>query len=397
MTLIPHIHRLRSWFLLRPRFWIWVGAIALVLLLVRIALPVFIERAINDRLAKVEGYSGKVDDIDLQLFRGAYRLKNVEILKRDGERLDPFFAAEVVDFSLAWGELFRGRLVSDIFLVAPKLRFTKTETPVDAGEEGRRWQDVIQDIFPIEITHLEITRGEIGYVDAKSTPRVDISIRDLHAVATGLRNEATVATGPNPAVLSAEGITIGDGRLKLFAQGSPLADQPTFNIKLDVQDVNLVALNDFLEAYANVDVSAGKFQLYVEVNAAGGAFEGYIKPFLDHVEFKNLSDESKGIFRRMWEGIVSGVSSIVKNDDRDQVATRIPFSGNFEKTKVGVWSTIVHLVRHGFGRALFEGRDDTPPPSLNLNTRADEKSDSKEKPKTDKSSAPAGSQNSRQN
>ncbi|CAM2966198.1 DUF748 domain-containing protein [Rariglobus hedericola] len=363
MTLVPHLHRLRSWFLLRPRFWLWIGIIAALLLAVRIALPFVIRDAINKRLAVVEGYSGKVDDIDLQLFRGAYRIDGVSISKRENDRLEPFFAAELVDFSISWGELFHGRLVSDIFLVAPRLQLTKSTTPVDAGEEGRRWQDVIADIFPIEITQLEITRGELSFVDSTSTPRVDISIRDLHVITTGLRNAPTVETGPHPAVLSAEGITIGDGRFKLFAQGDPLADQPTFKLKLDLQDVNLVALNDFLEAYANVDVSAGVFQLYVEVDAAGGAFSGYVKPFIEHVEFKNISDENKGLWRRMWESIVSGVSSIVKNDDRDQVATRVPFSGNFEKTKVGVWSTIVHLVRHGFGQPIPEGRDDEPLPT----------------------------------
>ena len=363
MSLLPHIHRLRSWFLLRPRFWFWVGIVALVLLAIRIALPFVIEKAINDRLARVEGYSGKVDDIDLQLFRGAYRIDGVSILKRTEGQLEPFFSAEIVDFSLAWGELFQGRLVSDIFLVAPRFQLTKTNQPVDAKEEGRAWQEVIEDIFPIEITHFEISRGEFAYVDSTSTPRVNISVRDLHAVATGMRNKATVESGPHPAVLTAEGITIGDGHFKLFAQGDPLAAQPTFTLKVDLQDVSLVALNDFLTAYANVDVSAGKLQLFMEMDAAGGAFKGYVKPFLDNVEFKNLSDQNKGLLKRMWEGLVSGFSSLVKNDDRDQVAARVPFSGNFGKTEVGIWSTIRTLFRHGFIEALFEGQDDAPIPT----------------------------------
>jgi hypothetical protein len=165
-----------------------------------------------------------------------------------------------------------------------------------------------------------------------------------------------------PASINARGTTIGGGRFDLSVRGDPLAAQPRFTLKLDLKDVELVALNDFLEAYANVDVSAGKFQLYVEVNAADGRFEGYAKPFLDHVEFTNISDQNQGLFRRMWESLVSTVSTIVKNDDRDQVATRIPFAGEFGKTDVGVWSTIVHLVRHGFGRALFEGWDQEPNP-----------------------------------
>jgi hypothetical protein len=341
----------------------WVGAIVLVLLAVRIALPFALCRSINNRLARVEGYSGSVASVDLQLFRGAYRLNEVSILKQDASGEEPFFDAESVDFSIAWGELFDGHLVSDIFLVAPRMQITRTAIPPDPKEEGRRWQEVIQDIFPIEITHLEVSRGEFRFVDPSSTPRVDIALRDFHAVATGLRNTATQQSGPFPAVLSAKGVTIGDGQFDLFAQADPLADQPRFQLKLDLKDVDLPALNDFLEAYANVDVSAGKFQLYVEMNAANGAFDGYVKPFADHVEFKNISDGSKGILRRLWESIVSGVSSIVENEDREQVATRIPFSGRFGDPKVGVWATIVNLVGHGFGSTLSEGLDEEPPPT----------------------------------
>ena len=331
-----------------------------MLLAVRAVLPFALRTAINHRLARVENHEGRVGDVDLQLFRGAYRLHDIIILTGKGDAPEPFFAADTIDFSLAWRELFRGRVVSDIHLDAPRLRLVRTAVPVDAGEEGRRWQDVIQDIFPIEITHLEIERGELVFADALSTPPIDLSVRELRAVATGLRNRATAKTGPHPASLVAEGVTIGDGQLRLFVNGAPLAERPRFTLKLDLEEVDLPALNDLLEAHANVDVSAGTFQLYLEINAADGAFEGYAKPFFEDVEFENLSDKNKGPLRRLWESIVDFTASILRNDERGQVATRIPFSGKFERTDVGVWATIANLLRHGFVKALHEGRDEEP-------------------------------------
>jgi hypothetical protein len=363
MTLLPHVRQLRSWFLLRPRFWAWVGVICIVLLALRIALPFAVCRAVNNRLALVEGHAATVDEIDLLLFRGAYRLKGASVLTRQGDVVKPLFAAEMVEFSLAWRELARGRIVSNIFIVAPRLQLTKSTDRIDPDEEGRRWQEVIQDLFPIEITHLEISRGELQFIDLTSTPEVDVSIREIHAVATGLRNQATLASGPDPAVLSAEGVITGDGRVSLFAQGDPLASQPRFTIKLDVRDVHLPALNDLLEAYAHLDVSAGTLQLYVEVKAAGGAFEGYLKPFVEDLAFKNLSDLNKGPLRRLRETFLSGLSNLVQNNDSDKVATRIPFSGKFGDAQVKAWPSFVSLMRNGFGDALFEGRDDEPPPT----------------------------------
>jgi hypothetical protein len=117
-------------------------------------------------------------------------------------------------------------------------------------------------------------------------------------------------------------------------------------------------LNDFLLAYGNVDVSQGDFQLFVEMAAADGKYEGYIKPFLDNLDFKDVeANKNKNIRERLWERLVSGLSTLVKNKPRDQVATRIPFSGEFGQTDVGILATIGNLLRHGFGRALSERLD----------------------------------------
>lgn len=348
---------------LSRRLLLGLAVACLLLLALRAALPSVLRYAINERLAKVDGYAGRVDDVNLQLFRGAYQLEGVNILKHaEGGRLEPLLAVKKIDFSLAWRELFHGRVVSDIVLTAPKLRITTSTAPTDAKEDGRRWQDAIQDIFPVEITRFQIIRGDIRFIDETSSPRVDVPLRELELVATGLRNQADDETGPFPASLAAQAVTAGDGRLTLFVVGDPLATAPRFKLKLDLVDVRLTALNDFLEAYANVDVSAGTLKIYAEAFAQDGAYEGYVKPFFKELEFKNQADADKNIARRVWEKIVAAAAAIVENDEREQVATRIPFSGRFGKTDVGVWATIRSLLRNGFIKALNEGRESEPAP-----------------------------------
>jgi len=338
---------------------------ALVLLAIRVALPFILRHAINQRLARIEGYSGRVGEVGLQLFRGAYQLEGVTIHKRAGDQLEPLLDVEKIDFSLAWRELFHRRIVSDIELTRPLLRITTSTKPADPREDGKQWQDAIQDIFPIEITHLRIIGGDIRFIDETASPRVDISFHDLELVATGLRNRPDEETGPLPARLNAEATTTGNGKLTLFASGDPLADSPRFNLKLDLVGVELTALNDFLEAYASVDVSAGTLKIYAEASAKDGAFEGYVKPFFEHLEFKNLDDQNKNLMRRLWEKIVAGAAAVVKNNERNQVATRIPFSGRFGNANVGIWATITGLMRNGFIKALNEGRESETPPKTN--------------------------------
>lgn len=338
-----------------------------VLLIARIVAPAVIRHEINDRLEGVEGYSGRVDGVNLRLFRGAYQLTGVSVLQRQAGRLQPLLTVETVDFSLAWRELLNGRIVSDIVLIAPDLRITTTTPPEDAQGDGRLWQDAIADIFPIEITHFEINRGTVRFLDETSTPRVDVTLRELELVATGLRNRPTGLESA-PARLHAQGTTTGEGRLLLLMNGNLLSAQPSFDLKVDWQNVQLSALNDFLEAYAGIDVSAGTLHVYAECFAQDGGFEGYVKPFFENISVNNVGDQNKNFIRRVWEKIVGGAAAVVENRDRRQVATRIPFSGRFGDTDVGIWATIGNLLRNGFIEALNEGRESEVVPENSART-----------------------------
>lgn len=142
--------------------------------------------------------------------------------------------------------------------------------------------------------------------------------------------------------------------------GDLLAASPRIHLKLDLVNVQLTALNDFLRAYAGVDVSAGILKIYAEAAAEDGEFRGYVKPFFEDLEFKNVEDRDKNLARRLWEKIVTAAAALVENDKREQVATRIPFSGKMGDAEIGVWATIGGLIRNGFIQALNEGREPQP-------------------------------------
>lgn len=347
------LQRAGVWF---RRTWHILLVVALVLLAVRLVLPRAIKTLINQRLEKIPEYAGHVEDIDLSIWRGAYQLEGVEIVKTNGQTREPFFKAGKIDFSLAWRDLFRGRFVGDFTLENGELIIVNGATEESSQKEvvDKRWQDAIEDIFPIEITRLEVKDSVVRFVDNNADPKVDIALNGLQIVAKGLRNRPSEKRGPLPAEIGLRAKTIGNGDLRLFGGLDLLAEQPRFKLNLELINVDLPALNDFLLAYGNVDVSRGEFQIFLEVAAAEGRYEGYIKPFFDELDFKNVEDKSKPVTQRLWEKMVSGLSKLLKNKPRDQVATRIPFSGEFGETDVGILATIGNLIRHGFGRALSE-------------------------------------------
>lgn len=343
-------HHVRRW---PRRVVVTVVAVVLVLVAARVAAPFVVRDQINDRLQSIPGYAGNVERVGIHLLRGAYSLHGVAIFREEGKVRHPFFAATGIDFSVAWRELFRGKIVSDIVVENPQLTFVKGPTEITSTTDAdKRWQAVVQDIFPIDITYFEMKDGAIRYVDSTRQPNVDVFIKNLRVVGTGLRNRVDESEKGFPAEIVAEGDSLGGGKLQLVLDAEPLAAQPHFELKFKVDQVNLPALNESLRAYANVDVGSGVFQLAGEMAGKDGGFRGYIKPFFQDLDFRSIEDKEKGIGGRLWERVVAGLAWLVKNKPRDQVATRIPFQGRFGDPQVGLWRTVMNLFRHGFIQAF---------------------------------------------
>jgi hypothetical protein len=349
----------------RGRRFLLISGLVFVLGLIvaRLALPTLLRNAVNRRLDAIPAYAGRVEEVGVSLWRGAYTMRGVRIEKRAGDTIHPFVSVDSLDFSLAWRELFRGRLVSEITARRPRLNFVQSPTPgASQLDFDRRWQDVINDLFPLEITHLEITEGELHFVAPGRTPPVDIFLRDLSVRVRGLRNRPDLGQDAYPATLLVDGRTPGNGTMSLAGELEPLAEKPRFHLRLKIDRLSLPSINQFLLAYANVDVSAGEFTGYLEMVARDGRYQGYVKPFFENLDFRSAGDAQKSVFGRLWEVVVSGVTKFLKNDETEQVALRVPFSGEFGTTSVGLWESVRTLVRNAFIEALSEGLDGHPRP-----------------------------------
>jgi hypothetical protein len=340
-----------------------VFVLFVVLLVLRLSASFVVKYEINKRLAHIPDYSGHVDGISLHLWRGAYSMTGLAIRKSNGRVSEPFVSAERINFSVAWGELFRGRFVSSIYARNVKLIFVRASTSDDSQlAADSRWQDVINDLFPIDITFLDVRGGVLHYLDKTQAPSVDISIRDLSISATGLQNRASSEDGDMPAKIQISGTSIGEGKLKFFAKLEPLAVQPHFQLAMEMNKVSLPALNDMLSAYAKVKVNEGQFDVVAQMAMGNGHYEGYVKPFLTSVKFADVDPEHDSVGRRVWKGLVSLFADLATNKDSQQIATRIPFEGNSKNLDVGMWKTITNGLHHGFIRALPKGFEGTTNP-----------------------------------
>ncbi|HET6224921.1 MAG TPA: DUF748 domain-containing protein, partial [Bacteroidia bacterium] len=274
----------------KRRWWIAIVIIVTVLLIVRLILPYVVLKYVNKTLSELKEYQGHVEDIDIALIRGAYKIKDIrldKVVDSTKRTLDsiPFFRSKELDLSVQWKAIFKGAFVGEIYVTDPVLNFVKGKhKDEDVKADTADFRDVIDKLMPLTINHFEITNGQIHYIDKYRSPKVDVAMNNLFVKADNLSNVNDSAT-LLPAHLTADG-DVYKGKFKFDVKFNALEKQPTFDLNADLKNVDMVALNDFFKAYANFQVETGKLGLYTEFAAKNGKFKGYVKPLIKDFKVK---------------------------------------------------------------------------------------------------------------
>lgn len=324
-----------------------------ILILVRLILPSVVLHYANKTLAGMNGYYGHIEDIDIALIRGAYKIDSIYLNKVDTitQKQTSFFSASEIDLSVEWKALFHGSIVGELIFEKPILKFSKDKVePKDLRNDSTDFRKLIDDFMPLRVNRFEVNHGQIQYVDQFSSPRVDVMMTDVNVLALNLKNSYDSAV-LLPATVQADA-DIYEGTLDFKLKLNPLADQPTFDMNTELKNTNLVLLNDFFQAYANLDVNKGTFGMYAEVAAKQGAFTGYVKPIVQGLDVYGPEDKKDNIFRKIWEGLAGGASEVLENQPKDQFATKIPFEGRLDDPKANLWVTITNVLQNAFINAL---------------------------------------------
>lgn len=329
-------------------------SILAVLLLVRLALPWIAMTAINNRLAQLDGYSGRVLGVDVSLWRGAYTLHDLMIEKIDDDVPAPFVQADEIDISVQWLALFQGSVVAELVVEHPVLNFVGGSTPQTGG--GTDWRQTVDDLVPITINHFEIHRGEVHYRDFSSQPRVDVVAGALEVEATGLSTVRSDDDAPLPARIDLHGTVQRSGQLLAAIELDPWDEEPTFDLDLSVEGLHARELNQFLRAYGGVDAEQGSVFVYAEIESRHGVFDGYVKPMVEHLSLFRFGEEGD-LPHQIADAFLQVVQDIFENHGTDRFATRVDVSGSFDAPGVNPLQAVVGVLENTFIRAFQHGLD----------------------------------------
>jgi hypothetical protein len=129
-------------------------------------------------------------------------------------------------------------------------------------------------------------------------------------------------------------------------------------LKLRLVNTRLRALNDVLRAYGKFDVTDGVFSFFSEFTVKDGAVRGYVKPLFKDVDvYDPEQDRDKGLLQKLYESVVGGASDLLKNQARDEVATKADVSGPIKNPRMNTWEMIVKLIQNAFFQAILPGLD----------------------------------------
>jgi Domain of Unknown Function (DUF748) len=222
-----------------------------------------------------------------------------------------------------------------------------------AGQETVKAADAAQNpTFMLRIDQLGIVKSNFGFVNKAVNPSYRVFVNDTSLTLTNL---SSLPSGETSEV-KLTGKFMGSGPASAVMKLLPKRPGPDFDLAVEIEETDLKTMNDMLRAHGNFDVTAGRFSLYTEMRVRDRQIAGYVKPlFQDMTVYDARQDRNKNVMRKVYEGVVGGVSRVLQNRPRDEVATRVELSGRLDKPDTNIVEILVGLVQNAFFKAILPG------------------------------------------
>jgi len=204
----------------------------------------------------------------------------------------------------------------------------------------------------VRFNNVRIAGGELGMVNRAAKPEYRLFVTKTQLDISNLSNQAEAGV----ATARARGLFMGSGKLDASARFRPRGKSANFDLRLVIEETEMKAMNGLFLATGNFDVNAGFFSLFTEITVRDGAVDGYVKPLFRDVDvYDAKQDKKKNVLRQIYEGIVGGLSWLLENKPRDQVATTTRISGQLSNPETSTLDLTLGLIENAFFKAILPG------------------------------------------
>jgi hypothetical protein len=344
----------------RHRWWRGLGITLLVLMalfaIARALLPWQVRKYVNRTLDRNEAYEGRIGDVEIHLWRGAYSIRDVKISQRTGNVPVPLLAAKRLDFSVQWNALLHGRIVGQFLMQEPELNIVASSDQNEAQTgAGGPWLQMIRDLFPFKINSAIIQEGSVHFRAFQSQKPVDVYLSHFNASVDDLGNVRD-QTNPLITTVQASAVAMDQAKLDLKMTLDPFSYHPTFHMAMRLLGLDVTKLNDLALAFGKFDFKRGWFDLVIEADSKEGQITGYVKPLFRNLKIFSIGQDlsEDNVLQFFWQALLGGITTALKNFHRDQFGTLIPFNGDATRTTTtDILATIGNILRNAFVRAYL--------------------------------------------
>lgn len=204
---------------------------------------------------------------------------------------------------------------------------------------------------------IAIEDSKLAYLNETTDPPYRVFLTRVH---TEVRDFSNVSAGngkPGTARVRARFMDGGDFRIDTTFRPRP--ERTDLTLSLAIEPTDMRRMNDLWRAYGNFDVERGELAVYSELTVQEGQVRGYVKPIMKDVDILGKEDDD-GIGEKIYEGLVGGVATVLRNQPRDQVATETDLSGPLQNPDTSILDALGGIIQNAFFQAILPGleRDD---------------------------------------
>ena len=290
---------------------------------------------------KIEDYTGKAQDLDLAILRGAFTLKDIHLeYRKKPEVLN--IDVESVKFNLSWQDLFNkkaeaGIQINQLAVVMTELPPEKPPQPEDLTFKEIR-KKLAELKWSTELNKFELRNASFKFIVPKaktpfSVSNIDADVYNMHFSPD---KEWQLAD------FTLRGLLQGQGEFKLDGKIQPLALPPMADVNFAMSDFDLKTLNGLMLEVLPLDITRGKLSAYVEGASEKNFSNGYAKIFFDDVDIVENKQKFKSGRHVLIEFGTAIGNWVLKNAKEKSLAVRVPFKIKHEevdvKTSAALWS-----------------------------------------------------------
>jgi Domain of Unknown Function (DUF748) len=204
----------------------------------------------------------------------------------------------------------------------------------------------------VRLDEFHVKNSNIGVVNRAKNPPFRIFVTGANLDVTNLSNQ--FVQGPARATLT--GRFMGSGAASARASYRPEKVGPDLDLDIKVEGTQMTAMNDVWRAYGKFDVVGGVMSVYTQIRIKNGYLNGYVKPLFQDVNvYDPNQDKKKPFFKKLYEGVVEGLSDLFENRREDRVATVVNISGPVGNPNSSIWQILGKLWENAFIKAIFPG------------------------------------------